>query len=95
LPVSVKPGAYSRDDSGFTLTYQACDHRNTQGSSEHGSHRSFHPDKNWVIPGLALGVLAVFVLSHIILYFIDKKEAEKLNADLSQYQEKQATTYPL
>ena len=52
-------------------------------------------DKNWVIPGLALGVLAVFVLSHIILYFIDKKEAEKLNADLSRYQEKQATTYPL
>ena len=52
-------------------------------------------DKNWVVPGLALGVLAVFVLSHIILYFIDKKEAEKLNADLSRYQEKQATTYPL
>ena len=55
----------------------------------------FHPDKNWDIPGLALGVLAVFVLSHMILYFIDKKEAEKLNADLSRYQEKQATTYPL
>ena len=46
-------------------------------------------DKSWVIPGLALGVFAVFVLTHIILYLIDKKEAEKLNADLSRYQEKQ------
>ena len=41
------------------------------------------------IPGLALGVFAVFVLTHVILYLIDKKEAEQLNADLSWYQEKQ------
>ena len=46
-------------------------------------------EKNWVLPGLALGVFAVFVLSHIIMYLIDRKEAEKLNADLSRYQEKQ------
>ena len=46
-------------------------------------------DKSRVVPGLALGVFAVFVLTHIILYLIDKKEAEKLNADLSRYQEKQ------
>ena len=49
-------------------------------------------DKSWVIPGLAAGVFAVFVLSHIMLYLIDKKEAEKLNADLSRYQEKQMNT---
>ena len=46
-------------------------------------------EKSWVIPGLALGILAVFVLTHVILYFIDRKEAEKLNADLVRYQEKQ------
>ena len=46
-------------------------------------------EKNWVLPGLALGVFAVFVLSHVILYLIDRKEAEKLNADLSRYQERQ------
>jgi len=46
-------------------------------------------EKSWVIPGLALGVFVVFVLTHIILYLIDKKEAEKLNADLFRYQEKQ------
>ena len=44
-------------------------------------------DKNRVIPALALGVLAVFVLSHLILYLIDRKEAEKLSADLVRYQE--------
>ena len=52
-------------------------------------------DKGWVVPALALGVFAVFVLSHIILYFIDKKEAEKLNADLSRYQEKQMNGSPI
>ena len=46
-------------------------------------------EKSWVIPSLAAGVFAVFVLSHIILYFIDRKEAEKLNADLARFQEKQ------
>ena len=44
-------------------------------------------DKNRVIPALALGILAVFVLSHLILYLIDRKEAEKLSADLVRYQE--------
>lgn len=52
-------------------------------------------EKSWVIPCLALGVFSVFVLSHVILYFIDKKEAEKLNADLSRYQEKQMKGSPL
>ena len=46
-------------------------------------------DKSWVIPGLALGVFAVFILSHFILYFLDRKEAEKLSADLVRYQERQ------
>ena len=46
-------------------------------------------EKGWVVPVLALGILAVFVLSHLILYLIDKKEAVKLNADLSRFQEKQ------
>lgn len=46
-------------------------------------------EKSWVIPGLALGILAVFVLTHVILYFIDRKEAAKLNTDLARYQENQ------
>ena len=46
-------------------------------------------EKSWVIPGLALGILLVFILTHVILYFIDRKEAEKLNTDLARYQEKQ------
>ncbi len=52
-------------------------------------------EKSWVLPGLALGVFAVFILSHIILYFIDRKEAEKLNADLARYQEKQMDGFTL
>jgi len=51
-------------------------------------------EKSQVLFGLALGVFAVFVLSHIILYLIDRKEAEKLNADLSRYQEKQMNGAP-
>ena len=46
-------------------------------------------EKSWVLPGLALGILVVFILTHVILYFIDRKEAEKLNTDLARYQEKQ------
>ena len=45
-------------------------------------------DKSWVLPGLALGIFVVFVLTHVILYLIDKKEAEKLNADLARFQDK-------
>ena len=52
-------------------------------------------EKSWVIPCLALGIFAVFVLSHIILYFIDRKEAEKLNADLARFQEKQMNGSPI
>ena len=44
-------------------------------------------EKSWVVPGLALGVLVVFVLSHVILYLADRKEAERLSADLAKYQE--------
>ena len=51
-------------------------------------------EKSWVLPGLALGVFAVFVLSHIIMYLIDRKEAEKLNADLARFQEKQMRVSP-
>ena len=52
-------------------------------------------EKSWVIPGLALGIFAVFVLSHLILYFTDKKEADKLNADLARFQEKQMNGSPV
>lgn len=46
-------------------------------------------DQSRTLPCLILGVFVVFVLSHIILYLADKKEAEKLSADLVRYQEKQ------
>ena len=52
-------------------------------------------DKSWVVPGLVLGILAVFVLSHIILFLIDRKEAEKISADLTRYQEKQMNGSPV
>ena len=44
-------------------------------------------EKTWIVPGLALGILAVFILTHVILYLADRKEAEKLSADLARYQE--------
>ena len=46
-------------------------------------------DQSWGLPGLILGVFVVFVLTHIILYLADQKEAKKLSADLVRYQEKQ------
>ena len=46
-------------------------------------------DQSRVLPGLMLGILAVFLLTHIILYLADRKEAERLSADLARYQEKQ------
>ena len=46
-------------------------------------------DNRWGVVGLALGVFAVFILSQFILYWMDRKEAKKLNADLIRYQEKQ------
>ena len=52
-------------------------------------------DNSWVVPCLAVGVFAVFVLSHLILYFIDRKEAEKLNADLARFQEKRMNGSPM
>ena len=52
-------------------------------------------EKSWVLPGIVLGVFVVFVLTHVILYCIDRKEAEKLNADLSRYQERQMNGSPI
>lgn len=52
-------------------------------------------EKSWVLPSLALGVFVIFALAHIILYFIDRKEAEELNADLSRYQERQMNGSPI
>ena len=52
-------------------------------------------EKSWVLPGIVLGVFVVFVLTHVIQYFIDRKEAEKLNADLSRYQERQMNGSPI
>ena len=50
-------------------------------------------DQEWVIPALALGILAVFVLAHLILYLADRKEAAKLSADLARYQETQTEDF--
>jgi uncharacterized membrane protein len=52
-------------------------------------------EKSWVLPGIVLGVFVVFVLTHVIQYFINRKEAEKLNADLSRYQERQMNGSPI
>ena len=52
-------------------------------------------EKSWVLPALALGVFAVFILVHLILYLIDRKDAEKLNADLARFQEKQMNGSPV
>ena len=52
-------------------------------------------EKIWVLPALALGVFAVFILVHLILYLIDRKDAEKLNADLARFQEKQMNGSPV
>lgn len=52
-------------------------------------------DKNWVLLALVLGIFVVFILTHVIQYFIDRKEAEKLNADLSRYQERQMNGSPI
>ena len=46
-------------------------------------------EKSWVLPALVLGVFIVFILSHMIQYHIDRKEAEKISEDLARYQEKQ------
>ena len=47
-------------------------------------------DRSWVLPGIALGILVIFLLSNLIMYLSDKKEAEKLSADLARYQQEQA-----
>ncbi|MBQ9252905.1 MAG: hypothetical protein IJ188_09760 [Clostridia bacterium] len=43
-------------------------------------------EQKWVIPGIAIGIIVVFLLSNIIMYFSDKKEARKLSADIVRYQ---------
>ena len=47
-------------------------------------------DRSWVLPGIVLGIAVIFLLSSLIMYFADKKEAEKLTADLARYQQEQA-----
>ena len=42
---------------------------------------------HWVIPGIAFGIVAVFLLTNMAMYFAEKKEAEKLNADIARYQQ--------
>ena len=46
-------------------------------------------DRIWVLPGIAIGILVVFLLISVIMYLSDKKEAEKLSADLARYQQEQ------
>ena len=47
-------------------------------------------EKAWVVPGLAAGILAVYLLSSAIIYISDKKEAARLTEDLARYQKAQA-----
>ena len=49
-------------------------------------------EQAWVVPGLAVGILVVYLLTNVITYFSDKREAEKLTEDLARYQKKQADT---
>lgn len=51
---------------------------------------SIPTDSGWALPALMLGVFAVFLLTHLVLYFADRKEAAKLSEDLARYQERQA-----
>ena len=46
-------------------------------------------DRIWVLPGITIGILVVFLLINMIMYLSDKKEAEKLSADLARYQQEQ------
>ena len=48
-------------------------------------------DRIWVLPGIAIGILVVFLLISVIMYLSDKKEAEKLSADLARYQQEQTS----
>ena len=47
-------------------------------------------EQAWVVPGLAVGILVVYLLTNVITYFSDKREAEKLTEDLARYQKEQA-----
>ena len=51
---------------------------------------SIPTDRKWVIPGLALGILAVFLLANGLTYLADKREAERLTAELASYQAERA-----
>ncbi len=51
---------------------------------------SIPTEQAWVVPGLAAGILAVYLLTSAIMYVSDKKEAERLTKDLARYQKEQA-----
>ena len=44
-------------------------------------------DRSWVLPGIMIGILVVFLLVNLIQYFSDKREAQKLSMDLARYQQ--------
>ena len=44
----------------------------------------------WIVPGLAAGILAVWLLSNAMMYVSDKREAERLTEELARYQKGQA-----
>lgn len=44
-------------------------------------------DRSWVLPGITLGILVIFLLVNLIQYFSDRREAEKLSTDLARYQQ--------
>lgn len=51
---------------------------------------SIPTEQAWVVPGLAAGILAVYLLTSALMYVSDKKEAERLTEDLARYQQEQA-----
>ena len=47
---------------------------------------SIPADRPWVLPGIALGILAVFLLTSLIVYASDRREAARLTDALARYQ---------
>ena len=47
-------------------------------------------EQAWVVPALAAGILAVYLLANAVMYVSDKREAERLTEDLARYQKGQS-----
>ena len=55
---------------------------------------SIPTEQPWVLPGIVLGILAVYLLANVLMYLSDKREAEKLTEDLARYQESRNSGIP-